>query len=138
VPLIHGGGHQAGLRSGTFNVPGIVGLGKAAYLAKQEMEFNANKTKLIRDKMERCFLENGQAKINGKINQRLPTISNIELIKEDADEFIVKNKSIYAISRGSACNSELIEESHVIKAMFGSSTKQSIRFSFSHNSNTNL
>jgi cysteine desulfurase len=129
IPLIHGGGHQGGLRSGTLNVPGIVGLGKAASISIDEMDANYNKIKVLRDSFEQKLLQMGRIKINGKVDQRLPNISNIELINEDAENFLVKNKREIALSAGSACNSEVISISHVLNAM-GLMKHNSIRLSF--------
>lgn len=117
VPLIHGGGHEGGLRSGTLNVPGIVGLGEAAEIAKAEMSYNAKKTREIRDQLEIELLRQGRIKINGKREQRLPYISNVQLISGNADDYIINNKAKVSISTGSACNSEVIEPSHVLLSM---------------------
>jgi len=129
VPLIHGGGHQGGLRSGTLNVPGIVGLGKAAEIAKKEMLSNEHKVRSIRDKVEEVLLLQQKIKINGKRDQRIPYISNIQLINEDAENFLIKNKREIALSTGPACNSEVISISHVLNTM-GLMKHNSIRLSF--------
>ena len=125
VPLIHGGGHQRGLRSGTLNVPGIVGLGEAAKIAKAELADNAEKARAIRDKFEDSLLKQSKIKINGKRNQRLPYISNVQLVGKDADDFIIENKAKLSVSIGSACNSSVMQPSYVLEAL-GLSSNQNL------------
>lgn len=125
VPLVHGGGHQGGLRSGTLNVTGIVGLGEAARIAKTEMADNARRARLLRDQFEDSLLKHSRIKVNGKEDQRIPYISNFQLIGEDADDFIINNKLKISISAGSACNSSVMEPSYVLKAL-GLSTIQNV------------
>lgn len=114
---IHGGGHQNKMRSGTLNVPGIVGLGKAAELAKINMQSEYYKLKKLKDKFENSLLKQGRICINGPINARLPNISNIQLIGQEADDFIMRYKHRISLTTGSACNSEVVEPSHVLQAM---------------------
>ena len=118
VPLLHGGGHQQGLRSGTLNVPLIVGMGKAADIARAEMAEEAVRLAKIRDNFEDQLLTAGKVKVNGKRNQRLPNISNIQLLEWDnAEDFIRQHRHEMSVSTGSACNSEVLEPSYVLRAM---------------------
>lgn len=130
-PLIHGGGHERGLRSGTLNVTGIVGLAKAFEIAHSEMSPTQEKIKKLRNKFENELLETKIIKINGHPTQRLFNVSNICIT--NMDPFLVQNElSNVAYSRGSACNSSSVKPSHVLKAM-GYSDKEvleSFRFSF--------
>lgn len=113
---IHGGGHERGVRSGTLNVPGIVGLGKACELAKEEMAGNAARMAVLRDKLESKLLELGDVIINGSTKYRLPNTTNLSFKGISSDALITRIKSI-AVATGSACTSALIEPSHVLKAM---------------------
>ncbi len=114
---IHGGGHQRRMRSGTLNVPGIVGLGKAAELAKSKQKSESDRLRILRDDLEERLLKEKKIKINGARKDRLPNISNIQLQGQEAEEFILLNKKRISVAMGSACNSEVIEPSHVLKAM---------------------
>lgn len=113
---IHGGGHERGVRSGTLNVPGIVGLGKACELAKEEMPGNAARMAVLRDKLESKLLELGDVIINGSTKYRLPNTTNLSFKGISSDALITRIKSI-AVATGSACTSALIEPSHVLKTM---------------------
>lgn len=130
-PLFHGGGHERGLRSGTLNVPGIVGLAKAFEIAHSEMNQIQEKVKTLRNKFENELLETKMIKVNGHPTQRLFNVSNICLTS--IDPFLLQNElNNVAYSRGSACNSSSVKASHVLKAM-GLSDKDalsSFRFSF--------
>ncbi|HET6244431.1 MAG: IscS subfamily cysteine desulfurase [Bacteroidetes bacterium] len=129
VPLIEGGGHERGLRSGTLNVPGILGLGKACELAKNEMDVNLSISQL-RDKLQEKLLNLKGVSFNGSIKYRLPNTLNVSFDGLKAENLILKIKD-FAVSTGSACTSALIEPSHVLKAMGLSNEKaySSIRFS---------
>jgi len=129
--LIHGGGHERGLRSGTLNVPGIVGLAKAFEITMAEMQTNEEKIKTLRDEFENKLLITKKVKLNGHPLKRLYNVSNICLTA--VDPFLVNNELIdVAYSQGSACNSSSIKPSHVLKAMGLSDqeTLSSFRFSF--------
>ncbi|ELR71708.1 Cysteine desulfurase [Fulvivirga imtechensis AK7] len=117
TPLIHGGGHQRNYRSGTLNVPGIVGLGEASKIAKKEMREDAKKLQKLRDQLEHQLIADNMARVNGSLTQRLPNISNFEIINCSADEFLLRNKNLLSASTGSACSSEVIQHSHVLAAM---------------------
>ncbi len=115
-PLIHGGGQENGLRSGTQNVPLIAGLGKAFEIAEKEMEINRAHIENLRDILEKGLLKIDRSFINGKNAPRIYNTINICIPNFDTEIFIGMNKDI-AVSNGSACNSALIEPSHVLLAM---------------------
>lgn len=114
--LIHGGGHEKGMRSGTLNVPGIVGLGKACEIAQSEMATNAKKVKELRDYLEGELLKVDGSYVNGSTEHRLYNVSNIRFDGIDSDAVITGLENI-SISNGSACTSTSIEPSHVLVAM---------------------
>lgn len=111
-----GGGHERGLRSGTLNVPGIVGLGKACEIIKDELFVEQKRIRSLRDFLEIELLQGTGGRINGAKSNRLSNTSNITFSGIKADALTSKLKNI-AISTGSACSSALIEPSHVLKAM---------------------
>jgi cysteine desulfurase len=113
---LHGGGHERGLRSGALNVPGIVGLGKAAELANAECWDNAQKMSVLRSKFEWKLTELENVFVNGSIRNRLPNTCNLCVEGIKADELISKLPLI-AFSTGSACTSAIPEPSHVLLAM---------------------
>lgn len=127
-PLLHGGGHERGLRSGTLNVPGIVGMGKACMLINSDPA----QIRAMRDRLEDGVREifGDKALINGIESPRLPNTSNI-CFPFKAVDFIHANKEALAVATGSACTSAENHPSHVLTAM--GLTKQqaecSIRFS---------
>ena len=117
---------------GTLNVPGIVGLGKASELAMTELESNYNRIHHLNSYLQVELYQSKRAAVNGLSASRSPYILNIQLINQDAESFILKNKNSVSVSMGSACNSRLIEQSHVLKSMGLSKEKadSSIRISF--------
>ncbi len=135
-PLLHGGGHERGYRSGTLNVPGIVGLGKACEHAKMEMKENELKIKELRDYLENELLKIDDAFINGNRPQRIFNICNIGFKGIDADALAIGMKNV-AISKGSACNTDSYEPSHVLKAigLNKNEANSSIRISLGINNN---
>ena len=116
APLLDGGGHENGLRSGTLNVPGIVGFGKACELAKMEMWDDAQRISTLRSLLEQGILELGNVFVNGSIRNRLPNVSNLSFQGIHSNDLIRELDGI-AVSTGSACSSALQEPSHVLKAM---------------------
>lgn len=116
TPLIHGGGQEKGLRGGTYNTPLVVGLGKACEIAN--IEFNDNKKKFLKKKteIEKCFEVNNIGKINFKNVHKAPHIISITLNNFEGDEFLMLKSKEFIASTGSACNSEIIDISHVLKA----------------------
>ena len=127
-PLLYGGGQEKGLRSGTSNIPGIVGLAKACNIA----DFNTNSIQQVRDHLEKSLLENFNCTVIGSHAARSPYISNIVFENIDADVLIGRLLET-VVSTGSACSSEINEPSHVLKNMMIDNEKAfgSIRFSFS-------
>ncbi|SDL78450.1 cysteine desulfurase family protein [Siphonobacter aquaeclarae] len=133
-PIIHGGGQEHELRSGTLNVAGIVGMGKACQLSGDQMEVDALSISKLRDTLETALLKIDQAFINGSKEHRLYNVTNITFPNLDAVMLVGLSKNI-AISNGSACTSFVLKASHVLKAMglkddeaFGA-----LRFSFGRN-----
>lgn len=111
-----GGGHERGLRSGTLNVPGIVGLGKACEIAAAEMNEDAKRISDLRNLLETELAKNLKIVINGSKEQRLYNTSNIVFKGQKAASLINKLPHI-ALAMGSACTSAVPEPSHVLKAM---------------------
>jgi cysteine desulfurase len=116
LPLIHGGGHERGLRSGTLNVPGIVGLGKACEIAEKEIWDDAQRVSQLRTLLEQKLIDLGRIFVNGSIKHRMPNVTNLSFSGIKADSLIAKLPDI-AVSTGSACTSAIPEPSHVLKAM---------------------
>lgn len=133
IPLFHGGGHENGKRSGTLNVTGIVGLGKACEIAQTEFWDNNMLISKVRGYLEHQLLEIQDLRINGSTRYRLYNTSNIYFPPlKDGSSIFSKIKSKYAVSLGSACTSANPEPSHVLMAM-GLDKQESencIRFSF--------
>lgn len=130
LPLLHGGGHEKGMRSGTLNVPGIVGLGKAAEIAIQDSKSEKDRILGLRDHLEAALLKMEGASVNGSLTDRIYNTSNIRFSGVDSDALIMSLDDI-AVSNGSACTANSIEPSHVLLAM-GQSEEQAfsaIRFS---------
>lgn len=115
-PQMHGGGHERGLRSGTLNVTGIVGLGKACELAKEEMWEDAIRISKLRTKLEQLLCETENVFINGSTKHRLFNTTNITFQGIRSESLINKIPNI-AVALGSACTSALAQPSHVLKAM---------------------
>jgi len=133
-PVMHGGGHEGGRRAGTENIPGIAGLGKAAEIARREMEEEGPRLRALRDEFwERVQKEVPDVRLNGHPEKRLPNTVNISFprIEGESAMMMLDTKGI-ALSTGSACSSEDLEPSHVLKAM-GIDTvdaRGALRFSF--------
>jgi len=129
IPLIHGGGHERGLRSGTLNVPGIVGLGKACSIAVDEMWNDAEKSSRLRTLLEQSLIDLGNVFINGNMKDRLAHVTNLAIGGIKAERLITQVPNI-ALAMGSACTSALPEPSHVLKAMGREAmAESSVRFS---------
>jgi cysteine desulfurase len=115
-PLLHGGGHERGLRSGTLNVPGIVGLGKAAEIAMNQTWDVATKLSAWRTRLEQYITDDERGFVNGCVKNRLPNTTNILIRGVKADKLITQIPDI-AISTGSACTSAEAKPSHVLLSM---------------------
>jgi cysteine desulfurase len=111
-----GGGHERGMRSGTLNVPGIVGLGKACELCRLEMAADTARISKMRDRLETELLVLEEAYINGNPAHRLPHVSNMSFKFVEGEGLIMGVKNI-AVSSGSACTSASLEPSYVLKAL---------------------
>ena len=134
-PFIDGGGQENFMRSGTENVPAIVGLGRAVEIVKHEMNDRFYKTKELRDIFEKMILEIGDVKINGYEAKRLPGHSNITFYGIRAEEML-EYLNIYGIcaSSGSACNTGDEKPSHVLKAigLTDAEANATLRFTLNH------
>lgn len=129
---LHGGGHERGMRSGTLNVPGIVGFGKAAELARQNMSAEAERLSALRDQLEQALLADvEETYVNGSTEHRLPHVSNISFKYLDGEALMMAINQHVAVSSGSACTSASLDPSHVLVAMGLSDdmAHASIRFS---------
>ncbi len=119
IPQIDGAGHEHGLRSGTLNVPGIVGFGKAVQIAVAEMEEENSRLTMLRDLLQQELMTPEQATVNGDQHDRLPNNLNITFHGINADRLMTAMNDV-AVSAGSACTSEEIgdvEYSHVLHAI---------------------
>jgi cysteine desulfurase len=117
TPIIDGGGHERGMRSGTLNVTGIVGLGKACELAGQEMAEDTARLSKLRDKLEHGITSQLEhAVVNGHEKKRLPHTTNISFPYVEGESMMMAIKEI-AVSSGSACTSASLEPSYVLKAL---------------------
>jgi cysteine desulfurase len=124
--LLHGGGHERGLRSGTLNVPGIVALGAACSIAQHEMSKSAKSIGSLRDYLEMELLKIDGTSVNGNTSSRLFNTTNILFHGADSDAIIMGLSNpvptnvgmpLIAVSNGSACTSASIAPSHVLTAM---------------------
>lgn len=112
-----GGGHERGMRSGTLNVPGIVGFGMACALCAQEMETDRARIQPLRDRLEAALLALDGARVNGSLVHRLPQVTNISFQGVDGDALLAGLGKNVALSSGSACTSASMEPSYVLKAL---------------------
>lgn len=112
-----GGGHERGMRSGTLNVPGIVGFGKACELCMQDMDQDTKRLGALRDKLETALLKLEEAYVNGSSQHRLPHVSNISFKYVEGEGLMMGFNKDIAVSSGSACTSASLEPSYVLKAL---------------------
>jgi cysteine desulfurase len=112
-----GGGHERGMRSGTLNVPGIVGFGKACELCRLEMESDTKRISILRDKLETELMKLEEAYINGSTEHRLPHVTNISFKYVEGEGLLMGFNKNIALSSGSACTSASLEPSYVLKAL---------------------
>jgi len=112
-----GGGHERGLRSGTLNVPGIVGLGKAAEIAQNQNFTDYQRLSELRNALEKGILGLAGTHVNGHLTQRLPHVSNISFEGVEGKELLIAINKELAVSSGSACSSITTQPSHVLTAM---------------------
>ena len=117
-PLLHGGGHEFGLRSGTENVPGIMGFAKAVELRREEMGPEADRLSALRDRLIKGTLEIEESYLNGHPMRRLPNIANFRFSYIEGESLVLLlNDEGVAASTGSACSSRSLEPSHVLLAL---------------------
>ena len=115
--LIDGGGHEGGMRSGTLNVPGIVGFGKACEIAQQILPEESCRIAGLRNRLrDRLLAELDEVQINGSMEHRLPGNLNISFLNVDGESLMTAVKDV-AVSSGSACHSDKVDPSHVLKAL---------------------
>jgi cysteine desulfurase len=114
---IDGGGHERGMRSGTLNVPGIVGFGKACELCMLEMESDTARVSKLRDKLETNLMMLEEAYVNGSREHRLPHVANISFKHVEGEGLLMGFNKNIALSSGSACTSASLEPSYVLKAL---------------------
>ena len=114
---IDGGGHERGMRSGTLNVPGIVGFGKACEICMTDMEADNKRIVVMRDKLETELMKLEEAYINGSTEHRLPHVTNISFKHVEGEGLLMGFNKNIALSSGSACTSASLEPSYVLKAL---------------------
>jgi len=126
-----GGGHEKGMRSGTLNVPGIAGFGKACDICRLQMEEDSLRMSHLRDKLENALLQLEATYINGSREHRLPHVANISFDYVDGDGLMMGLNKEIALSSGAACTSASMEPSYVLKALGLDDTlaHSSLRFS---------
>ena len=116
-PILDGGGHERGLRSGTLAVPGIVGFGKACELCANELDEESERCRQMRDRLQEGLLENlDDCSLNGHPDQRLPGNLNLSFAHVQGEALLMALKNV-AVSSGSACTSASVEPSYVLRAM---------------------
>lgn len=127
----HGGGHERDLRSGTLNVPGIVGLGKACEICLHEMTQEAERLATLRDHLEKELLTISDSFVNGSRKHRLLHVTNLGFRGVDNEGLLMGINKEIAVSSGSACTSASLEPSYVLKALAAGDevAKSSLRFS---------
>lgn len=117
APGIDGGGHERGMRSGTLNVPGIVGLGKACELCMTEMQEESRRIAALRDKLQNHLLAHlDEVAVNGSTEHRLPNCLNMSFAYVEGESLMMHLEDV-AVSSGSACTSATLEPSYVLRAL---------------------
>jgi cysteine desulfurase len=112
-----GGGHERGMRSGTMNVPAIVGFGKACEICMNEMETEAKRLSTMRDRLQNSLMSLEEAYVNGSVEHRLPHVANISFKYVEGEGLMMGFNKDIALSSGSACTSASLEPSYVLKAL---------------------
>jgi cysteine desulfurase len=129
TPQIHGGSQENGLRAGTFNTPLIVGIGKACEIINDEFDTIISNLLKKRNEIVSDFEDNKIGKVNFKDVDTVPHIISISLNELDSEDYLILNSKEFSASTGSACNSNVISESHVLLAI-KEINKNIIRISF--------
>lgn len=114
---IDGGGHERGMRSGTLNVPGIVGFGKACEICMNEMEEETKRVSKLRDKLQTELMKVEESYLNGDKDHKLPHVTNISFKYVEGEGLMMGFNKNIALSSGSACTSASLEPSYVLKAL---------------------
>ncbi len=115
---VDGGGHERGMRSGTLNVPGIVGFGEAAKICKAEMATEAERLRKMRDRLEQSLSSQlEEVYINGNVDHRMPHVTNISFKHVEGEGLMMTFNQNLAVSSGSACTSASLEPSYVLVAL---------------------
>jgi cysteine desulfurase len=117
IAQMDGGGHERGMRSGTLNVPAIVGFGKACELCMNEMESESKRLSKMRDRLESALMELEETYVNGSREHRLPHVTNISFKYVEGEGLMMGFNKNIALSSGSACTSASLEPSYVLKAL---------------------
>ena len=112
-----GGGHERGMRSGTLNVPGIVGFGKACEICMNEMEADSQRISKMRNHLETELMKLEEAYVNGSTAHRLPHVTNISFKHVEGEGLLMGFNKNIALSSGSACTSASLEPSYILKAL---------------------
>ena len=129
TPLLHGGNQENGLRAGTYNTPLIVGLGKACEIISEELDIHISTLLEKRNQVEKHYEENNIGTINFKEVKRAPHIISITLNDINAEDYLISNSKDISASTGSACNSSIIVQSHVLQSFKDKEIKKIIRIS---------
>ncbi len=117
-PIVHGGGHEKGLRSSTHNIPGIIGLGKACELAKKRMEKDTKYIKNLRDKLIKNVLQIEESYLNGHPEKRLINNAHFRFTGIEGESLLMRlDEKGIAAATGSACSSKKLQASHVLTAL---------------------
>jgi len=117
TPILDGGGHERGFRSGTLNVPGLVGLGKACEICREEILREPDRLRVLRDRLkDRILAQLEGVHINGSMEHRLPNNLNLSFAGVEAESFLMALKDV-AVSSGSACASAADSPSYVLQAL---------------------
>jgi cysteine desulfurase len=117
IAQMDGGGHENNMRSGTLNVPAIVGFGKACELSMMEMDNEAERLYALKNRFENALLQQENVFVNGNVQHRLPHVTNLYFEGVSANRLLTSFSKSIAASSGSACTSALVEPSYVLKAL---------------------
>lgn len=130
IAQMDGGGHENNMRSGTLNVPAIVGFGKACEISAMEMNNEAERLFKLRNRFENTLMQQGNIFVNGSVQHRLPHVTNLYFEGISANRLLTSFSKDIAASSGSACTSALVEPSYVLKALSMSDERanNSLRF----------
>jgi cysteine desulfurase len=112
-----GGGHERSMRSGTLNVPGIVGFGKACEVCMHEMQVDTERIVKLRDRLENGLMQVEESYLNGHKTNRLPHVANISFKHVEGEGLLMGINKYIALSSGSACTSASLEPSYVLRGL---------------------